>query len=128
MTGTGVHRFVLFVPFCSRLLAQTDPAVFHLSTIAFQPDRSCRRNFVSRLQYFPVAGAMRHAILHHHDHLVCLACGKIEEFSDERIEALQREAAERKGFALEYHNLRLFGTCASCTRKKGRAAAVRRAE
>lgn len=64
----------------------------------------------------------------HHDHLVCLACGKIEEFSDERIEALQREAAERKGFALEYHNLRLFGTCASCTRKKGRAAAVRRAE
>jgi len=64
----------------------------------------------------------------HHDHLVCLACGKIEEFTDERIEALQREAAERKGFALEYHNLRLFGTCASCTRKKGRAPAVRRAE
>ena len=64
----------------------------------------------------------------HHDHLVCLACGKIEEFSDERIEALQREAAERKGFALEYHNLRLFGTCASCTRKKKRAPAVRRAE
>lgn len=63
----------------------------------------------------------------HHDHLVCLACGKIEEFSDERIEAFQREAAEKKGFTLEYHNLRLFGTCASCGKKKARVPA-RRAE
>ena len=64
----------------------------------------------------------------HHDHLVCLACGKIEEFSDERIEALQREAAERKGFALEFHNLRLFGTCARCSRKKSRVPAPPRTE
>lgn len=63
----------------------------------------------------------------HHDHLVCLVCGKIEEFTDERIEVFQREAAERKGFTLEYHNLRLFGTCAACTKKKVRGAA-RRAE
>lgn len=64
----------------------------------------------------------------HHDHLVCLVCGKIEEFTDERIEALQREAAERKGFALQYHNLRLFGSCASCTRKKSRVPVARRTE
>jgi Fur family ferric uptake transcriptional regulator len=65
----------------------------------------------------------------HHDHLVCLVCGRIEEFTDERIEAYQREAAEKKGFALEYHNLRLFGTCATCTKKKARGAgAARRAE
>ena len=59
----------------------------------------------------------------HHDHLVCIDCGKIEEFSDERIESYQREAALRKGFALLYHNLRLFGTCASCTRKRQKASA-----
>ena len=56
----------------------------------------------------------------HHDHLVCIDCGKIEEFSDERIEEFQREAALRKGFQLHYHNLRLFGTCAACTRKRAR--------
>ena len=57
----------------------------------------------------------------HHDHLVCIDCGRIEEFSDERIEEFQREAALRKGFTLHYHNLRLFGTCASCTKKRTRA-------
>jgi Fur family ferric uptake transcriptional regulator len=59
----------------------------------------------------------------HHDHLVCLDCGRIEEFRDERIEDLQREAALRKGFQLLYHNLRLFGTCAACTKKRGRQLA-----
>ncbi len=58
----------------------------------------------------------------HHDHLVCIDCGRIEEFSDLRIESLQQEAAQRKGFALLYHNLRLFGTCAACTRKRGLVA------
>ena len=54
----------------------------------------------------------------HHDHLVCVDCGRIEEFYDEEIERLQEEAAARKGFELVSHNLRLFGTCASCTRKR----------
>jgi len=57
----------------------------------------------------------------HHDHIVCLDCGRIEEFSDERIEEFQREAAQRKGFTLHYHNLRLFGTCAACSKKRERA-------
>jgi len=56
----------------------------------------------------------------HHDHLVCVDCGRIEEFSDERIEELQRAAAERKGFTLLSHDLRLFGRCSSCARKRAR--------
>lgn len=60
----------------------------------------------------------------HHDHLVCIDCGKIEEFSDERIETAQREAALRKGFTLQYHNLRLFGNCAACTKKRERVAEI----
>jgi Fur family ferric uptake transcriptional regulator len=59
----------------------------------------------------------------HHDHLVCIDCGRIEEFSDERIEEFQREIALRKGFRLQYHNLRLFGTCAACTKKRERRPA-----
>lgn len=54
----------------------------------------------------------------HHDHIMCVECGRIEEFYDEEIERLQEAAAERKGFRLVYHNLRLFGTCAACTRKR----------
>jgi Fur family ferric uptake transcriptional regulator len=64
----------------------------------------------------------------HHDHLVCVDCGRIEEFHDERIESLQQEAAARKGFSLRYHHLRLFGTCAACRRKGERRPVARRAE
>ena len=57
----------------------------------------------------------------HHDHIVCIDCGRIEEFFDAEIERLQEEAAARKGFELLNHNLRLFGRCANCTRKAGTA-------
>jgi Fur family ferric uptake transcriptional regulator len=54
----------------------------------------------------------------HHDHMVCLDCGKIEEFHDERIEELQLEACRKKGFQLIGHDLRLRGYCKSCARKR----------
>ncbi len=54
----------------------------------------------------------------HHDHLVCVDCGKIEEFFEAKIEQLQEEVCTRKGWSLVSHNLRLFGRCRSCVRKK----------
>ena len=56
----------------------------------------------------------------HHDHMVCMDCGKIEEFHDERIEELQVEACKRKGFTLVNHDLRLMGFCRACSRKRER--------
>ncbi len=56
----------------------------------------------------------------HHDHIVCIECGKIEEFYDERIERLQEEACERKGFTLVSHTLRLSGYCRPCAKKRER--------
>ena len=53
----------------------------------------------------------------HHDHMVCLACGKIEEFHDEAIEELQRVAAAKKGFRISSHVLRLNGYCRSCAKQ-----------
>lgn len=53
----------------------------------------------------------------HHDHMVCLQCGKIEEFHDERIEALQNEACAKKGFQIVSHAHRLIGYCRMCARK-----------
>ncbi len=50
----------------------------------------------------------------HHDHLVCVACGDIQEFEDPTIERLQEEIAGRRGFAVEYHRLELYGRCKRC--------------
>ncbi|RZJ13067.1 MAG: ferric iron uptake transcriptional regulator [Rubrivivax sp.] len=49
---------------------------------------------------------------HHHDHLVCLNCGKVEEFFDSGIEARQHAIASEKGFQLQEHSLALYATCA----------------
>jgi Fur family ferric uptake transcriptional regulator len=47
----------------------------------------------------------------HHDHLVCLTCGRVEEFFDPEIEARQRQVAESRGFELHEHSLSLYARC-----------------
>ncbi len=47
----------------------------------------------------------------HHDHVVCVDCGRVEEFTDPSIETLQNQAAERLGFDLTDHALILYGHC-----------------
>jgi Fur family ferric uptake transcriptional regulator len=56
----------------------------------------------------------------HHDHLICVVCGRIEEFHEERIEALQEEVASKRGFELTQHSLRLMGFCPTCARERRR--------
>jgi len=48
----------------------------------------------------------------HHDHLVCLTCGRVEEFFDPDIEQRQRAVAQARGFELQEHSLALYATCA----------------
>jgi Fur family ferric uptake transcriptional regulator len=50
----------------------------------------------------------------HHDHLVCLTCGRVEEFYDPEIEKRQRSVAHTRGFELQDHTLALY---AACTKK-----------
>ncbi|MFT3766743.1 MAG: transcriptional repressor [Minicystis sp.] len=50
----------------------------------------------------------------HHDHLICVSCGKIVEFEEPRIEALQDEIAERYGFTVTSHKHEMYGTCPEC--------------
>lgn len=47
----------------------------------------------------------------HHDHLVCLDCGRVEEFYDEEIEKRQQKIAVERGFQLAEHALALYGHC-----------------
>jgi len=47
----------------------------------------------------------------HHDHLVCLDCGRVEEFCDVDIEQRQQQIAAMRGFRLQEHALALYGNC-----------------
>ncbi len=47
----------------------------------------------------------------HHDHLVCLTCGRVEEFFDPEIEKRQRAVAQARGFELQDHALSLYAVC-----------------
>ncbi len=53
----------------------------------------------------------------HHDHIVCVSCGKVEEFYDEMIENRQKEVALSKGYLVTDHSLTLYGKCPDCQEK-----------
>ena len=50
----------------------------------------------------------------HHDHIVCVDCGNVEEFVDEEIEKRQKKIANQKGYSLKSHSLVLYGSCSKC--------------
>lgn len=47
----------------------------------------------------------------HHDHLVCLQCGKVEEFLDSEIEKRQHRIAKERGFSIHDHSLQIYADC-----------------
>ncbi len=57
----------------------------------------------------------------HHDHLVCLQCGRVEEFYDSEIEKRQHKIARDRGFQLDDHSLSLYATCTKpdCPHRRG---------
>ena len=56
----------------------------------------------------------------HHDHLVCLQCGKVEEFVDAEIEKRQHRIAKERGFAIKEHSLQIYADCVkeNCPNRK----------
>jgi Fur family ferric uptake transcriptional regulator len=56
----------------------------------------------------------------HHDHLVCLQCGKVEEFFDPEIEKRQARIAKERGFAIHDHSLQIYADCVkeNCPNRK----------
>jgi Fur family ferric uptake transcriptional regulator len=57
----------------------------------------------------------------HHDHLYCISCGKVIEFSEEAIERLQDIVVSRHRFTPVYHSHKIFGYCAGCRDKAPQA-------
>lgn len=62
-----------------------------------------------RREYFERTG-----VKGHHDHMVCISCGRIIEFQSNEIEELQDKICKDFGFELVFHDHRLFGHCKSC--------------
>lgn len=50
----------------------------------------------------------------HHDHMLCIKCGHVEEFIDEVIEKRQKEIARQAGFKMTTHSLYMYGVCKNC--------------
>jgi len=50
----------------------------------------------------------------HHDHMVCLCCGKVIEFEEPQIELLQKNIAKIHNFHMQTHRLELYGICSLC--------------
>lgn len=50
----------------------------------------------------------------HHDHIVCMKCGKVDEFFDDIVEMRQQNIATKLGYQLTNHSLHLYGFCSQC--------------
>ncbi len=55
---------------------------------------------------------------HHHDHLICTSCGRVEEFFDAEIEKRQQIVAKGKGWIMQDHAMSLYGLCSNCAKPK----------
>lgn len=53
----------------------------------------------------------------HHDHILCVKCGKVDEFFDDTIEERQKKIAKEKGYAMTDHSLYIYGVCAECQKQ-----------
>lgn len=53
----------------------------------------------------------------HHDHILCVKCGRVDEFVDETIEARQKAIAAELGYEMTDHCLYMYGVCANCKSK-----------
>jgi Fur family ferric uptake transcriptional regulator len=73
-----------------------------------------RHNFDEGHSVFELKGA-------HHDHIVCIRCGHVEEFSDREIEKRQHQIAEEIGFTMSYHSLNLYGLCPDCAKAESQS-------
>lgn len=52
--------------------------------------------------------------LHHHHHLICLKCGKVKEFDDDTLDALEAAIARKSNFRIVDHHLKFYGYCEEC--------------
>jgi Fur family transcriptional regulator, ferric uptake regulator len=105
----GPHRHLSAEDVYKRLLGENQDVglatVYRVLTQFEQAGLLKRSNFESGKSVFELNEGS------HHDHLVCLQCGRVEEFFDAEIERRQQRVAKDRGFALQEHALSLYANC-----------------
>ena len=81
--------------------------VYRVLTQFEQAGLVTRHNFEEGHSIFELNGA-------HHDHIICIKCGKVDEFLDSTIEERQKSIAAEKGFKMTDHALCIYGVCSDC--------------
>lgn len=61
----------------------------------------------------------------HHEHMICLSCGSVIEFTNDEIERLLEEDCRRKRFRPDRHSIQILGTCRKCGSERSRPASRR---
>lgn len=69
---------------------------------------------VNKLNFDNVQSMFELSNSKHHDHLLCIKCGKIDEFTDDTIEQRQHDIANKYNYKLTDHCLYLYGLCNNC--------------
>lgn len=95
-----------------------DPAI-GLTTVYRTLKLLCAAGLASEIQF--TDNVARYEVANpnaHHDHLLCVSCGKIVEVYDSRIEDIQSELASQHGFVLKGHSHNLYGVCPDCQKKE----------
>lgn len=78
----------------------------------------CSCGMLRELQFKDNRFRYEHTYLHgHHDHLVCVKCGRVVEFDNADIEEMQKQVAKENQFTVLNHRLQLFGFCRDCAVK-----------
>lgn len=92
---------------------QRDSPGIGFSTVYRTMKLLCEAGLVQE-RHFGDSEALYENVSSHHDHCICTACGKIIEFENSQIEALQESVARQFGFELRSHKMELYGLCGSC--------------
>lgn len=71
----------------------------------------CRHHFEGGISVFELDQG------DHHDHMLCVKCGRVDEFIDDVIEQRQRAIADKAGFTITDHSLYIYGICPECQKK-----------
>lgn len=71
-------------------------------------------DLVTRLHFEGEHSVFELNVGQHHDHLVCVKCGKVKEFVDDVIEKRQKEIAKQAGYTITDHHLNIYGVCSEC--------------
>ena len=75
-------------------------------------------HIVSSISFGTQGKKYEFGLTEHHDHLVCINCGGIEEFFDEVIEEQQEKIAKKFNFKMTNHIMKILGTCSACQDKE----------